>query len=169
MSVHVLLTLIIIILFHSADLVSTSILNVSGAPTGSPAVSHYKHLPHLQVVGQVEWLLIQSTTLPQHCSLICTHDEQFPSGKPHRVWLWPECHVWACAAWSETQIQHLLCFMSSLVQFAPKTHDETKRCELVRLSSTQAGWRCRLRTLCFWQRPVLEYEVRHLFQQPTSL
>lgn len=37
MSIHVLLTGIIIILFHSADLVSTSILNVSRQPGGNPA------------------------------------------------------------------------------------------------------------------------------------
>lgn len=35
MSVHVLLTLVIIILFHSADLLSTSILNVSRQPRGN--------------------------------------------------------------------------------------------------------------------------------------
>lgn len=38
MSIHVLLTLIIIILFHSADLVSTSILNVSLQPGGTEAL-----------------------------------------------------------------------------------------------------------------------------------
>ncbi len=48
MSVHVLLTLIIIILFHSADLVSTSILNVSGAPTGNQALRPCR--PHASTV-----------------------------------------------------------------------------------------------------------------------
>lgn len=37
MSIHVLLTLSIIILFHSADLASTSILNASRQPRGNQA------------------------------------------------------------------------------------------------------------------------------------
>lgn len=53
MSIHVLLTLIIIILFYSADLVSTSILNVSRQPRGDQALR--------PCIGTAEFTLISGT------------------------------------------------------------------------------------------------------------
>ncbi len=64
----------------------------------------------------------------------------------------------------------LLQLKSSLQQrFTTRQKRKLQRCKLVRLSWSQASWRCRLHlSLSSCQRPALERRARHLYQQPIS-